>query len=166
MICEDLSLSLIGLDTADSDEVKILSYMPLDNLDPSVVSLIRLERHVTHFVYHPSGGTSKAILTFEGSDWLMIVHFRTSPSGQLEIVDFELDQVEGLKDAIDISSCAADNMKGWPDETCLWLFFTTSQPLSPFDFGKDVMQKKSYQDQSKKLKNKLASLQKDIKANK
>lgn len=124
MVCEDLSLSLVGLDTADSGEVKILSYMPLDNLDPSVVSLIRLERHVTHFVYHPGASISRAILTFEGSDWLMIVRFRTGESGQLEIVDFELDQIEGLKDAIDISSCSATEMRGWPDESCLWLLFT------------------------------------------
>ena len=97
VIGEDLSLSLMGLESADSDQVKILSYMPLDNLEPSIIQLIRLEKQITHFVYHSGSSKSRAILTFEGSDWLMVVHFKKNTSGQLELVDFELDQIEGLK---------------------------------------------------------------------
>ena len=91
VVSEDLSLSLIGLENAESDEIKIISYMPLDNLEPSIVQLMRLERHVTHFVYHSGTSKSRAILTFEGSDWLMVVHLKKNTSGQLELVDFELD---------------------------------------------------------------------------
>lgn len=158
VVSEDLSLSLVGLENAESDQVKILSYMPLDNLEPSVIQLMRLERHVTHFVYHSGSNKSRAILTFEGSDWLMVVHFKKNLSGQLELVDFELDQVDGLKDAIDITSCSATDMKGWPDETCQWLIFTMTRPSMPYDFSRDVMLSKNYEFQKNKLEKKREEL--------
>lgn len=57
-------------------------------------------------------------MTFEGSDWLLVIHLKHNDQGQLEFVDFELDQIDGLKNAIDITSCSASQMKGWPDESC------------------------------------------------
>ena len=54
-ITQELAAGLIGVeqegDNKGDTKLKIISYMPLDDLDPVIVSLIRRETPVTHFAF-------------------------------------------------------------------------------------------------------------------
>ena len=87
--------------------------MPLERLDQSVVSLIRLDKQVTHFFFfnqvnqnlqEQSQSAPLGILTFDSSNIVMIIKFSETATKELELLDFEQDNIEGLGEAIDICS--------------------------------------------------------------
>ena len=72
------------------------------NVDQTLQGFIRRDQAVTHFGFDQK--TLSAFVSFSQSDFVLLVYFKQNESSILQIVDFELDSIEGLGESVDIAS--------------------------------------------------------------
>jgi hypothetical protein len=87
-----------------------------------VINFFAQRKPVSHFE-----GKNCSLLCFENSDFVMVLRYGIT-DGHFEITDFDLDQIESLRDAIDITL---------KDEHLHYVIETPNQEL--YDFDKDPM---------------------------
>ena len=110
MLTSDLSARLLTLEAEESgtsleptlsfaDSLTVASQLSLDNLDATMCSFFSHERDVCHFCYN----FGAVVLSFSGSDMVLVFLLDNSPRGLLQILEWQVDTLEGLEQAIDIT---------------------------------------------------------------
>lgn len=115
--------------------------------------MIRLDKQVTNFFFFNQNSQEQSqnaplgILTFESSNIVMIIKFSETSTKELELLDFEQDNIEGLGEAIDICSQTIKN----GNNSQFYLYFVLSQPQFTINLEKDVRENKTYLFKRKKI---------------
>jgi hypothetical protein len=77
----------------------------------------------------------------------MIIKFSETSTKELELLDFEQDNIEGLGEAIDICSQIIKN----GNNSQFYLYFVLTQPQFTINLEKDVRENKTYLFKRKKI---------------
>ncbi len=115
--------------------------------------MIRLDKQVTNFFFFNQNSQEQSqnaplgILTFESSNIVMIIKFSETSTKELELLDFEQDNIEGLGEAIDICSQTIEN----GNNSQFYLYFVLTQPQFTINLEKDVRENKTYLFKRKKI---------------
>ena len=115
--------------------------------------MIRLDKQVTNFFFFNQNSQEQSqnaplgILTFESSNIVMIIKFSETSTKELELLDFEQDNIEGLGEAIDICSQTIKN----GNNSQFYLYFVLTQPQFTINLEKDVRENKTYLFKRKKI---------------
>ncbi len=115
--------------------------------------MIRLDKQVTNFFFFNQNSQEQSqnaplgILTFESSNIVMIIKFSETSTKELELLDFEQDNIEGLGEAIDICSQIIKN----GNNSQFYLYFVLTQPQFTINLEKDVRENKTYLFKRKKI---------------
>ncbi len=95
----------------------------------------------------------------------MIIKFSETSTKELELLDFEQDNIEGLGEAIDICSQTIKN----GNNSQFYLYFVLTQPQFTINLEKDVRENKTYLFKRKKiikekndLKNQRSELEREL----
>lgn len=131
LITNDLNVRILSL---ESDEIMVISQMPLENLDQMVYQYFQQYKQCSLFCFDQ--GAMTAVVCFDQSDFVLLLRFGwtlqdNTDQNVFEIIDFDLDQVDKLGDAIDIT-CGFYNGE-------FQIHFVVDKSLELFDFAKDPM---------------------------
>ena len=116
LLTADLSARLLTLEAEESgsslapelsfaESLTVASSLSLENLDATMCAFFSHERDVSHFCYN----FGAAVLSFSGSDMVLVLLLDDSPQGLLQLLEWQVDTLEGLEQAIDVNHCIEDD---------------------------------------------------------
>ena len=97
--------SLVDGSRTYAESFSTASNLYLENLDPTLMQYINHERDVCHFNFN----FGAIFLAFSGSDTVLVLHMENSSQDLLQIIEWQVDTLPGLEEAIDISSTVEDD---------------------------------------------------------